>query len=124
MARTLSIIVLTFNEEANLPACLESVRSLDADLFVVDSGSTDRTCEIARAAGATVASHPFEHYAAQRNWAQQNLPLSTDWVMHLDADERLTPELAEEIRVLMQAPPADVDGFIFRKRHALHGPLD
>jgi glycosyltransferase involved in cell wall biosynthesis len=116
MARTLSIIVLTFNEEANLPACLASVRSLDADLFVVDSGSTDRTCDIAREAGATVASHPFEHYAAQRNWAQQTLPLATDWVMHLDADERLTPELAAEIAVLMQAPPADVDGFIFRKR--------
>lgn len=112
----LSIIVLTYNEEANLPACLESVRALEADRYVVDSGSTDRTKAIAESFGAMVVDHPFEHYAAQRNWAQQNLPLRTEWVLHLDADERVTPELASEIAALMRQPPADVDGFIFRKR--------
>jgi len=67
----------------------------------VDSGSTDRTVEVARSAGAQVVEHPFENYAAQRNWAQQNLPIHSEWVLHLDADERLTPELVAEMRELL-----------------------
>src|SRR5919204_5828661 len=82
----LSVIILTYNEEANLPDCLASLAGLDADVFVVDSGSTDGTLEIARRAGACVTQHPFEHYGAQRNWAQSNLPIRTPWVLHLDAD--------------------------------------
>ena len=95
---TLTVIVLTYNEEQNLPACLGSLKGVDCEIFVVDSGSTDRTREIAKAAGAQVVEHPFENYAAQRNWAQQNLPIHAEWVLHLDADERLTPELVTEIR--------------------------
>lgn len=94
----LAVVILADNEEKNLPACLQSVQGLDCDVFVVDSGSTDRTKEIATAAGAQVFEHPFENYAAQRNWAQQNLPIKSEWLLHLDADERLTPELVSEIR--------------------------
>jgi glycosyltransferase involved in cell wall biosynthesis len=116
----LSVIVLTYNEERNLPDCLASLAGLDCEIFVVDSGSTDRTQEIALAAGATVAEHPFENYAAQRNWAQRHLPLKTDWLLHLDADERLTAELRDEIGSLF-APInahllAQTDGFMLRKR--------
>src|SRR5437667_2692945 len=93
----LSVIVLTYNEEVNLPACLDSLKAVECETLVVDSGSTDRTVEIARGMGATVVEHPFENYASQRNWAQRNLPIHGDWVLHLDADERLTPELAREI---------------------------
>ena len=64
-----SVVVLAHNEEVNLPSCLASLDGLRSDLFVVDSGSTDRTVEIATVAGAHVVVHPFEHYAAQRNWA-------------------------------------------------------
>ncbi|MGE0406021.1 MAG: glycosyltransferase family 2 protein [Candidatus Korobacteraceae bacterium] len=117
----LSVIVLTYNEQANLPECLASLAGLECDLFVVDSGSTDRTRQIAVAAGAHVVEHPFENYAAQRNWAQKNLPLRTAWVLHLDADERLTPELVQEIRRVLSAPPADIDGFVFRKRTVFMG---
>jgi glycosyltransferase involved in cell wall biosynthesis len=99
----LSVVVLTYNEEHNLPGCLESIHGLNAEVFVVDSGSTDSTRQIAEAAGAQVFEHPFENYAAQRNWAQQNLPIHTEWVLHLDADERLTPELVKEISSLMGA---------------------
>jgi glycosyltransferase involved in cell wall biosynthesis len=116
-----SVVILTYNEEANLPACIESLRGLEHDLFVVDSGSSDRTREIARAAGAHVVEHPFENYAAQRNWAQQNLPLRTEWVLHLDADERLTPELVAEIGTVLAHPPAQVEGFLFRKRTVFMG---
>ena len=116
-----SVVVLAYNEEVNLPACLVSLEGLACELFVVDSGSTDRTREIAAAAGATVVEHPFENYSAQRNWAQRNLPLRTDWVLHLDSDERLTPELVAEINAMLQNPPADVDGFLFRKRTVFMG---
>ena len=85
-----SVVILAYNEEVNLPACLASLQGLDCELFVVDSGSTDRTREIAAAAGATVGEHPFENYSAQRNWAQQNLLLHADWVLHLESDERLS----------------------------------
>jgi glycosyltransferase involved in cell wall biosynthesis len=114
-------IVLTQDEEANLPACLESLTGLGSDVFVVDSGSKDRTVEIARAAGATVVSHPFEHYAAQRNWAQHELPIQTEWVLHLDADERLTPALVDEINRLLAQNQTGVDGFLLRKRTVFMG---
>jgi glycosyltransferase involved in cell wall biosynthesis len=117
----LSVVVLTLNEEANLPACLASLARLACEVFVVDSGSTDGTLGIARAAGATVVSHPFEHYAAQRNWAQEHLPLRGAWLLHLDADERLTPELVDEINGVVAAPPPGVDGFLLRKRTVFMG---
>ena len=65
MSDPLSVIILTYNEEDNLPACLESLKGLDCEIFVVDSGSTDRTLEIAREAGAKVVGHPFSYYGAQ-----------------------------------------------------------
>jgi len=116
-----SVVVLAYNEELNLPECLASLQGLPREVFVVDSGSTDRTRDIARAAGAIVVEHPFENYSAQRNWAQQNLPLSSDWVMHLDADERLTPELVAEIADVLQNPQPGIDGYMFRKRTVFMG---
>ncbi|HEV8522947.1 MAG TPA: glycosyltransferase family 2 protein [Terriglobales bacterium] len=120
-APLVSVIILTYNEEANLPACLESLVGLRAEVLVVDSGSTDSTREIAQAAGVPLYRHPFEHYAAQRNWAQRNLPLQCDWVLHLDADERLTPELVAEINSVVERPAADVAGFLLRKRTLFMG---
>lgn len=125
----LSAIVLTFNDEMNLPECLMSLEGLDCKIFVVDSGSTDRTVEIAKAAGAHVVEHPFENYGAQRNWAQASLPLDTEWLLHLDADERIMPDLAKEICQVLQDPPAEIDGFmisrriLFMGRHIAHGGL-
>jgi len=112
----LSAIILTYNEEGNLPACLESMKALDCEIFVVDSGSTDRTVEIARIGGARVVQHPFDNYAAQRKWAQRNLRIKSDWVLHMDAAERLTPELVIEINKLPQQPPEGIDGFLLCKR--------
>jgi len=98
----LSAIILTYNEEVNLPAGLESMKGLDCEIFVVDSRSADRTVEIAKIGGTTVVQHPFDNYAAQRKWAQQNLRIKSDWVLHMDAAERLTPELVIEINKLPQ----------------------
>ena len=113
--------MLTWNEEVNLPLCLKSVSGLDCEIFIVDSGSTDRTLEIARSSGATLVDHPFENYAGQRNWAQNNLPVISDWVLHLDADERLTPELVDEINRLLKAPDPRFDGYMLRKRTIFMG---
>jgi|SRR5579883_530374 len=117
----LLVIVLTYNEEVNLPDCLASLGGLNCAVWVVDSGSTDRTIEIARNHGAEVASHPFENYAAQRNWALDHLPVQADWVLNLDADERLTPELVTEIKELLKHVPPDTGGFMLRKRTVFMG---
>src|SRR5713101_5943926 len=94
----LSAVVITQDEEARLPAALESVRFCD-EVVVVDSGSTDRTLEIARAAGARVlVNSPWPGFVAQRNVAVE--AARHDWVLALDADERVTPALREEIQAL------------------------
>jgi glycosyltransferase involved in cell wall biosynthesis len=120
-AVNLSVIVLTYNEEANLPACLKSLTGLPCNLFIVDSGSTDRTLAIAAEHAASVLCHPFDNYSAQRNWSQENVPIETPWVLHLDADERLMPELVEELKQVLADPPADVAGFLLRKRTIFMG---
>ena len=74
-------------------ATLASAAEVSDDIHVVDSGSTDGTLAIIAEHGAQLVSHPFEDYGKQRNWAIDNLPLKYDWQLHLDADERLTPEL-------------------------------
>ncbi|SMF63223.1 Glycosyltransferase involved in cell wall bisynthesis [Tistlia consotensis] len=118
---TLSVVILTLDAEATLGRTLDSVAGLADEVFCVDSGSRDRTAEIARAAGATVVEHPFEHYGAQRNWAIDNLPLTGDWELHLDADERLTPELAIEIRGLLDGAPAALAGCYLPRLVHFHG---
>ena len=113
---TLAVVVLTYNEEANLPLCLASLQELSCSVVIVDSGSADRTLQIAERHQVTLLSHPFENYAVQRNWAQEHLPVAADWVLHLDADERLTPELSREINATLAAADDSVDGFLLRKR--------
>lgn len=102
-----SVLILTLNEERDLPACLASLAGCD-DVVVLDSGSTDRTAEIARAAGARVFVRPFDDFAGQRNFAQREIPFPHPWVFHLDADEALTPELVAECRIA--AARTDIDG--------------
>lgn len=112
----ISVIVLTFNEETNLAACLESVSGLTREIFVVDSGSVDRTKEICASFGAKVYDHPFVFHVKQWEWALGNLPLQTDWVLALDADQRVTPELAKEIRALSEEELEGVDGMYLKRR--------
>ena len=114
-----SVLILTLNEEQDLPGCLDSVAWSD-DIHVFDSNSTDRTAEIARARGATVTARTFDTYARQRNAAMQ-LPFRHAWVLVLDADERATPELALEVpRAAVEAPP-EISAFSIRRRDFLWG---
>ena len=100
----LTVLVPTRNEEANLRDCLASVRWAD-ELLVVDTYSSDRTPEIAREFGARVIQHEYVNSAAQKNWAIPQA--ANDWVLILDADERVPPQLAEEIRAVMALPAAE-----------------
>lgn len=93
----LTAIVLTHNEADHISACLATLDFAD-ERVVFDSQSSDNTVDIARSAGARVIQHPFENFAAQRNAALDAVDGSTDWVLFVDADERVTPELAEEVR--------------------------
>jgi glycosyltransferase involved in cell wall biosynthesis len=115
-----SVVVLTRNEEANVVACLESLRWA-AEVVVVDSGSEDRTVEIAQALGAKVFSHPFEGHAKQRNWALENLPFAGQWVLMLDADERVPPALADEITQVIRNDGGGRAGFYLKYRHIFQG---
>jgi len=113
-----SVLILTLNEERDLPACLASVRASD-DVVVLDSGSTDRTVAIAREAGARVFSRPFDNFAGQRNHAQREIPFRHPWVFHLDADEQMTPELAAEC--MAASSRADLDGFFAAPKMLFEG---
>ena len=114
-----SVVILTLNEERNLPGCLASVAGCD-DIVVLDSGSTDRTTEIARAAGARVLVNPFVNFAVQRNFAHTHAQFRHDWVFHLDADEQMTPELfAECARVAAANPP--LEGYYAAPHMMFHG---
>jgi glycosyltransferase involved in cell wall biosynthesis len=113
-----SVLVPTLDEELNLPDCLESVGWAD-EVFVVDSFSHDRTLEIARTHGARVVEHPFESYSRQKNWALDTLPFRNDWVLILDADERVTPELRCEIERTLHSNA--YDGYYLNRRFIFLG---
>lgn len=117
----ISVIILTLNEEQTITRCLDSVKAWAGEIFVVDSGSTDATVEIARRYTDKIVSHPFTNYAHQRNWAQTNLPLAYDWVFHLDAGELVTPELVATIRHAFAGQPEGLDGFLINRRAIFMG---
>jgi glycosyltransferase involved in cell wall biosynthesis len=105
-----SVVILTQDEEASIAACLDSVADFD-DVSVLDSGSKDRTVDIVRGRGLAVYHHPFEGFGRQRNWAIENIPARYPWQFHLDADERVTPELCDELTRTLAADP-DVGGYL------------
>jgi len=113
---TLSVLILTANEEMNIAKCLESISPMGAKVFIVDSFSEDRTVEIARSMGAVVLQNPWTTYADQFNWGLDHAGIDTDWVMRMDADEEIMPDLAEAICDFLSAPPADVSGVYVRRR--------
>lgn len=113
---TITAVILTFNEERHIARALQSVAALADQCVVVDSGSTDRTVAIARAAGAKVLVHPFVNQAQQFNWALDQLETGTDWVLRLDADEIVTPELAAQIKSRLNDLPPDVRGVSLNRR--------
>jgi len=115
-----SVLILTYNEEANIDGCLRSL-GWASEVMVVDSHSSDRTVDLARLHGARIYIHAFEGYARQRNWALRNLPFSHEWVLVLDADERIPVALAKEIRHALERDPQDYSGFYLKPRLFFQG---
>lgn len=116
----ISVLVLTKNEENDLPGCLRSVSWCD-DVHVFDSMSTDRTAEIAREHGAVFTQRVFDGYSRQRNAALDGLPFRHDWVFIVDADERPTAELSTEMLAAVKSAASDVNAFRIRRRDFLDG---
>ena len=117
-----TVIVLTKNEERNLSNCLQSVAGWCQQMFVVDSGSTDGTFEIANQFGALVVYHAFAGHTRQWNWALRNLPFACEWALCLDADQQVTPALRYEITSVLtgiQATPQS--GFYLKRRQIFRG---
>ncbi len=120
---SLSVVVITFNEAQHIGRCLESVRSLANELIVVDSGGDDATTDLAKQLGARVSENPFENHMQQWRWALENTRIKNRWVLALDADQFITPELAVEIRSLLDngGPPNDVHGIFIKRRQIFRG---
>jgi glycosyltransferase involved in cell wall biosynthesis len=119
----LTVVVLTFNEERNLTRCLESVAGWVSQVVVVDSGSTDATTAIAQTFGAVVVTHRFESHARQWEWALSVPPITSEWVLALDADQWATAELREDLarRLLSWTGPAAPTGGYVNRRQIFRG---
>src|SRR5262245_55499715 len=115
-----SVLIFTLNEELHLPFCFDSLGWSD-DVIVVDSYSTDRTEAICRERGIRFVQHVFEGFGRQRQWAMDNLPTKHDWILILDADERVPEELALEICEVLNDVPPTVGAFRLRRRFHFWG---
>ncbi len=118
---SLTAIILTFNEEKHIGRAIDSISGFAREVFVIDSGSTDNTVSIARGLGAQVLQNPFTNYAQQFQWALDNAPISSSWVMRLDADEIIEPDLAREISNQLPLLSADVVGINLDRKHIFMG---
>lgn len=116
----LTAIILTYNEAEHIQDCIQSVQFAD-DVLVFDSYSTDNTIELANACGATVLQRKFDHYAGQRNAALDAVKDRANWVLFVDADERVTPELINEIQQKIELP--DYAGWGIPRHNYIFGKL-
>lgn len=116
MKPTISLIVLTKNEAENIRFCLDSVKDLVSEIIVVDSGSTDETVKIVTEYGARVFTNPFKNQAEQFNWALDNTNPQGSWILRLDADEYLLPELKTEIIDTLETITGEISGFFLKRR--------
>ena len=121
---TLTVVILTRNEAQHIVRAIKSVNAIAQRIVVVDSGSTDETIELARAQGAQVLENPWINHATQFNWGLDQLPDDTEWVLRLDADEIVTPPLADQIRTALAEAAPDLDGmYVGRRIHFMGHPI-
>lgn len=118
---SLSVVILTLNEERHIERAIASVRHIASEIVVVDSFSTDRTVELARAAGARVFQNRFESQSKQFSWAMERAEIATEWIMRLDADEYIEPDFAARLREALTTLPPDVGGINLSRRHIFMG---
>ncbi len=115
----LSVIILTYNEELHIRRCLENIIPIAKDIFIIDSFSTDRTLEIASMfPHVHILQNKWDNnYAKQFNWGLEHAGIKTSWVLRLDADEYLMPELVDEIRNKLPILSKDISGIVIKRRH-------
>ena len=104
---SISVIILTFNEEFHIRRCIENALRVAKEVFVIDCFSKDKTVEIAKECGATVLQHQYVNQAQQFQWALDNCDIKTEWTLRMDADEYLTDELIEELTTKLPTLPND-----------------
>lgn len=112
----LTVLIITKNEEENLKKCIASLGGIARRIVVVDSFSTDKTVETAKALGADVYQNPFVDHATQLNWGLANTDIDTEWIMRMDADEELTKELRQEIGEKLPGLPPGITGVELKRR--------
>lgn len=113
---SIAAIILTLNEEKHIARCINSLKGVCEQVFVVDCFSQDRTKEIAESLGAQVLQHPWTNHATQINWGLQNCPFTTDWIWRIDADEYLDKNLGQNVLKAIEDCPDDVTGVYVRRR--------
>lgn len=118
---SISVVILTFNEEIHIGRAIKSVSAIASEVFVIDSFSNDKTVEIAKSLGAFVLQNKFVNQARQFQWAMDNAPISGNWIMRLDADEIIEPDLAEEITRKVPNLSKDVVGINLKRKHIFMG---
>ena len=117
MKQDISVIILTYNEEQHIERCIKSLLPFAKEIFLVDSFSTDKTVEIAQNLGAKIYQNPWpNNHAIQFNWGLENCPVSTKWIMRMDADEYVLPELSNEIIEKLQTLKEDENGIFLKRR--------
>lgn len=113
---SISIIILTYNEEENIRTCLENSKKLTNSIYIIDSFSTDKTLEICEEFGCKIYQHKFENQARQLNWALENVEIKENWILRLDADEFMTEELIDEIKNKIDSVDENISGIFLKRR--------
>ena len=112
----IAAIILTKNEEKHIARCIKSLKGVCDEIWVIDSFSTDRTCEIAEELGAQVRQHPWKNYATQFNYAVYQCPIQAEWLWRIDADEFLEGNIGRAVKEAAKVCPCEVNGIYVRKR--------
>ena len=107
----ISVIILTYNEKIHIERCINNAKKFAKEIYLVDCYSEDGTVEMAQSMGAKVFQHPWENYSKQFNWALQNLPITTEWIWRMDADEYLSDDLISELHQKLPSLPNNINGF-------------
>lgn len=121
MNKNFSFIILTFNEEQHLPRLLKSIKGLEADVHVLDSGSTDQTLAICEQFGAIVKTNAFENHPKQWDFALKNFSITTPWIIGLDADQIVEPDLYQKLLTFNSSNYEAVDGIYFNRKNIFKG---
>jgi glycosyltransferase involved in cell wall biosynthesis len=120
--KKLSVVILTYNEEMHIKRCIESLLPIAENIFIIDSFSSDNTVDICESLGAKVFQRKWKNYADQFQWGLDNCPIDTDWVMRMDADEYIEPDLIDELKNKdFSDVTIDVSGFYIRRKYFFLG---